>query len=275
MGGDYMDILSSPYIEEINGTRVVKLQGVRSISSERGITVKDAEIMLLENGVIPYRYTGNVRAFGVEGQIKLLKSTVGVAGCGGLGETIAELCARLGIGKLVLCDGDSFDESNLNRQLFSTEDMIGRLKVECAAQRLKAVNSGIEVEAHNIFINMDSIGPIMGKCHLIIDALDNIGDRIMLQDWCSSSKIPMVHGAIGNTLMQVTTLMPGDATLDSIYGKDGQGRIVAGNPAVTVFMCACLEVSEALKVLLENGEGLSRRLLHFNWLYNDYNVFDI
>jgi molybdopterin/thiamine biosynthesis adenylyltransferase len=275
MGGDYMDILSSPYIEEINGTRVVKLQGVRNISRELSLTVKDTEIMLLENGVIPYRYTGNVRAFGAEGQIKLLKSTVGVAGCGGLGETIAELCARLGIGKLVLCDGDSFDESNLNRQLFSTEDMIGRLKVECAAHRLKAVNSGIEVETHNIFINMDSISPIMGKCHLVIDALDNIGDRIMLQDWCSSSKIPMVHGAIGNTLMQVTTLMPGDATLDSIYGKDGQGRIVAGNPAVTVFMCACLEVSEALKVLLENGEILNRRLLHFNWLYNDYNVFDI
>lgn len=266
-----------PYIETVKGVQVIKLDNVRILSNKLGLSIKETELLLLHEGIVPYRYTGNVRYMGVDGQIRLLSSTVCIIGCGGLGGSIAEFCARLGIGKIILVDGDRFEESNLNRQLFSAESLIGKYKAECGKERINAINSAIEVEAYTEFADSDNIKTIIDSSSCVIDALDNIDSRFLLQDACRDLSIPLVHGAIGDTLIHVSTILPGDNSLDNLYGRDTKrGELpLPGNPMVTVALCAALEVSEAAKILLGKGEILRNKLLHFDWLYDDLNIFNV
>lgn len=95
---------------------------------------------------LPPRYQRNYKSLSVEDQAKLGNSTVAIVGCGGLGGSLAEEFAHLGVGKLILVDGDRIEESNLNRQLFATEHNLGQPKVEAARDRLQAVNSGVKLK---------------------------------------------------------------------------------------------------------------------------------
>jgi len=265
------------YSETLKGDTIVRMEKVKKIAKEFSCTLKEVEIEFLARGITPLRYIGNVRAFGTDGQKKLLQSTACIIGCGGLGGSIIELCGRLGIGKLILADGDRFDESNLNRQLLSTEELVGRSKVECAAARVYSLNPAIEVEIHNTYINDENVHSIIQGSHVVIDGLDNAKSRITLQDSCRDLSIPMVHGAIGNTLLHVTSILPGDNSIDKLYSRDVKNGTphIFGNPAVTVFLCAALEVSEALKILLNKGEILKDKLLNFDWLYDDFNIINL
>jgi molybdopterin/thiamine biosynthesis adenylyltransferase len=86
---------------------------------------------------LPPRYQRNYKTISIEDQAKLAASTVAIVGCGGLGGNMAEEFARLGIGTLILVDGDRIEESNLNRQLFATEKNIGQPKVEAAKEQTR------------------------------------------------------------------------------------------------------------------------------------------
>ena len=79
--------------------------------------------------------------FSCNQQEELGEKSVAVIGCGGLGGYAIEMLARVGVGHLRVCDGDAFAETNLNRQLLCTEDMLGKSKAEAAAERIRAVNS--------------------------------------------------------------------------------------------------------------------------------------
>ena len=85
------------------------------------------------------RYLRNKNLISHEEQVKLSQMKVAVLGCGGLGGYVIEMLARLGVGKLILVDFDTFDESNLNRQLISTEKNLGSSKVEEAIKRIKLI----------------------------------------------------------------------------------------------------------------------------------------
>ena len=89
----------------------------------------------------PKRYNRNFHSLSQQDQEKLAKSTVAVVGCGGLGGYMAEELSRLGIGRLILIDGDQHDETNINRQLTATELTLGCWKVQAARERLQQVNS--------------------------------------------------------------------------------------------------------------------------------------
>ena len=99
----------------------------------------------LEQRIIPERYQRNIGTVGIDGQMRLLRSKVGVVGAGGLGGLAIELLARMGIGSLVVIDSDSFTASNLNRQLLSLEGGLGAGKAETAARRVKEINGAVEI----------------------------------------------------------------------------------------------------------------------------------
>lgn len=91
------------------------------------------------------RYTKNVGSIvSPHLQEQLLNSVVAIVGVGGNGGYIAEYVARLGVGKMIIFDGDTFEESNLNRQTFSTEQVLGQKKAQVTLERLTAINSNIE-----------------------------------------------------------------------------------------------------------------------------------
>lgn len=243
-----------------DGTPSVSLQSVRRLAAEHRIPPLEVEIACLESGVVPLRYRRNIGTVGLDGQLKLLRSCVGICGLGGLGGYTLESLARFGIGRLILADCDVFEESNLNRQRLCRESDLGRPKVERALETAAEVNSSVIAVGHHRFVQADNVTEIFQGADLIVDALDTVSCRLALQEGCGKLGIPMVHGAIAGTCGQVMTVFPGDPGLKAVYAtEDDRGvETVVGNPPPTPALVASLQAQEAVKIvcggeLLRNG----------------------
>lgn len=223
------------------------------------------------------RYSRNKELISEDEQKKLSGFTVAVIGLGGLGGHISEQLARLGVGTLVLIDADNVDESNLNRQLFATEDNLGQLKSEAAKERLTRVNSNINLKCYSEYFDESNACEILSGADIVVDAVDNITTRFFLQKICKNLNLPMVHGSIGGWYGQVCFIAPGDDTLDLIY-TDKQGAGVErklGNPSFTPAMIASAEVAETIKYLLGKGELLRNKMLFIDLLMQDYMIINL
>ena len=224
--------------------------------------------------MVEERYIRNISTLSMEENEKLKDFKVCVIGCGGLGGYIIEMLGRIGIGYITAVDGDVFDESNLNRQILSDEDSLGMGKAKKAKIRMKKINSSIYVNSVEDLIDKTNCEKIIKEHHLIIDALDNIKTRFILQEECKKLNIPLIHGAIGGWYGQVSTIFPGDDTLDIIYKNKEELENKLGNPSFTPANIASIQVSEAIKVLLGKGETLSKKLLLIDLLYNEHNLIE-
>lgn len=244
---------------------LIDLASVREISQQLGVSVKEVELAALRRRIMPARYQRNLGTVGWEGQIRLLESTVAVVGAGGLGGWIIEGLARMGVGHLIVIDGDVFEENNLNRQAFSREDLLGQSKAEAARRRVLEVNRAVEVTAHHVWLTEENAEALLQGAQVVVDALDKLPVRIMLQDVCARLGVPMVHGAIGGYIGQVTTVFPGDPGLRALYGEgpvpERGAEVEWGNPAGTPMMVAAWEIQETVKLLIGRGTPLRRRLL--------------
>lgn len=218
------------------------------------------------------RYKRNELALSEDENLSLRDKKVCIVGCGGLGGYIIEMLSRLGVGKLTLVDGDKFVESNLNRQLFSTPFNLGTLKAEAAKERVNLINPDTNVEVYNEFIDKTNAERIIEGHDIVIDALDGKEARLILEDQCGESGIPLIHGAIGGWYGQVGVIYPGSRLLHKIYeGKSEKGiEAKLGNPAFTPALIASIEVSEAVKVLLGRDTELKNNLLFIDILNNDF-----
>ena len=250
---------------------LMSLHTARKLASEMHLTQLEVECAALETGIIPTRYELNIGTIGIEGQLKLLRSCMGVCGLGGLGGYIVESLARFGVGHLILVDGDVFEENNLNRQLLCTEDAPGRPKVEAAEQRVKAVNSSLGTTLHRRFVGPGDIPEVFHDADVVIDALDNVSSRIALEEGCAQLDIPLVHGAIAGSSGQVMTIFPGDPGLKALYsgGEDHGAETIEGNPPTTPALVASLQAQEAVKIIC-GGELLRRGFLLVDTASNVY-----
>lgn len=213
------------------------------------------------------RYEEN-KIFTSAQQAELGTKKVAVVGCGGLGGYAIEMLARTGVGHIVICDGDTFCESNLNRQILCTEGSMGLPKVLMADSRLAVVNSTIQMTAYQNFLDENNGAQILEGCDVVIDALDSVSGKLMLQKVCKELEIPMVHGAIDGWFGQVTTIMPGNDTLSVIYKEGAEVSGEGGSPAFTPAVVAGMQVSEALKVLLGSEDILMRKIMYIDLLSN-------
>jgi len=102
---------------------------------------------------------------------KLIKSCVGIAGCGGLGSNCAVALARIGVGHLIIVDFDIIDQSNLNRQYFFY-NQIGQKKVFALRDNINNINPDVSVDAHDIKLSPSSIVSLFQKCDVIVEAFD-------------------------------------------------------------------------------------------------------
>ncbi len=120
------------------------------------------------------RYLRNHDAISEAEQAILAQKRVLVVGCGGLGGYVIECLARIGVGYLRVVDGDVFDETNLNRQLLSSNMNLGRPKTLAAQQRVMAVNPLVEVEAFQSLLTAENAVQLLEGCDVAVDALDNV-----------------------------------------------------------------------------------------------------
>ena len=253
------------YVEEVDGVRVVDLVSVERIGAEHGLTRRETEVGLLEMDILPRRYLRNVGTLGLDGQRKLFYSCVAFIGLGGLGGYAVECLARLGVGRLVLVDGDVFVDHNLNRQVLSCEGNLGRAKADVAAERVREVNPAVEVIAHAVYATSESLADMLEGADVVIDALDRLPTRMVLQEAAAEAGVPMVHGAIAGMMGQVMTILPGDGGLCLLYG-DGElpeqgAEADLGTPAPTPMLIAALQAQEVVKLLTGEGELLRGRTM--------------
>ena len=215
--------------------------------------------------------------FSKEEMDKLKTSKVCIVGCGGLGGYILELLARVGIGEITIVDGDRFDESNLNRQVLSNAENLGEIKVAEARKRVQQINAEVKLNPIHDFLSIDNAISIIQGSDIVVDALDSIQVRKVLQSACEEVGIPMIHGAIAGWFGQVTTIMPGDRTLDRLYpsGHNKGVETDIGNPSFTPAYVASIEVSEALKVLIGRGEILQNKMMVIDLLDNEVHILPI
>jgi molybdopterin/thiamine biosynthesis adenylyltransferase len=246
---------------------VISLKTTASIVNSKGAPAREVEIAALKQGIIPCRYLRNIGTVGLDGQIKLLQSTVAVAGAGGLGSTVIELLARQGIGHLIIIDNDCFAEENLNRQIMSTEENFGQYKVIAAAKRVKQVNSATTVTTFQERLTRDNGQSLLSGARVVVDGLDNLSSRMVVEQICRQLAIPYVYASIGGFNGQIMTIFPEDVGLSSLYGSSSdmmpeQGiETRIGNPPATVAMIAALQVQEAVKIIAGVGTPIRNKIV--------------
>ena len=121
---------------------------------------------------------------------KLQNSCVMIFGCGAVGSFAIEALARAGIGKIIVLDFDTIEESNINRQLFALDSTIGKKKVDVAAARIHDINPKTSVITYGMFF--DENAEIQERPDFVIDAIDTVKSKITIYKWCQKNKIPFI-----------------------------------------------------------------------------------
>ena len=260
--------------------RVLEEKEALEISRDRGIPLPEVYVAALRLGVCPYRYIRNRETLSLEEQLKLAESKVAVIGAGGLGGWVISLLGRAGVGHLVVVDSDAFDETNLNRQAFSHAENLGKSKAGEARRQMKRINPGIEVSAHHIRLDQSNGKTLLAGCRVIVDALDNVESRLVLEATAQALAVPLVHGALAGFEGQVMSLLPGDQGLRQLYGKgekdkDDQGRpeAVLGVPGITPAVIGAFEAMEAIKILLNRGSLFRHSMVYMDLERGEINRF--
>ena len=265
--GRYIAESAEPWLA-LDGKRhlVISLKTVASISRSKRIPAKEVEITALKQGIIPWRYLRNIGTISLDGQIKLLRSTVAVVGAGGLGGTIIELLARQGVGHLIIIDNDCFTERDLNRQIMSTESNLGEYKVTVAAKRAGEINSATTVTTFRERLTEKNAQKLLGGAQVVVDGLDNLPSRLAVEQACRQLAIPYVYAAIAGFSGQLMTIFPEDVGLPSVYGSSNaipeQGiETKIGNPPATPAIIAALQVQEVVKIITGVGKPARNQIL--------------
>lgn len=142
----------------------------------------------------------NIGLLSAEQQNKLKNATIAVCGLGGLGGVIVEILARSGIESFKILDNDTFDPSNLNRQIFCFTDTLGQYKTDVTEQFLKKINPDIQVEKC-VELTEENVNTFLKGTDVIVLSLDSIIPILLLSRAARLHNIPLVEGwavAFGN-----------------------------------------------------------------------------
>jgi adenylyltransferase/sulfurtransferase len=153
------------------------------------------------------RYARHIvlREIGGEGQRTLLGAAVAVVGAGGIGCPAIQYLAAAGVGRLRVVDDDVVSLDNLQRQtLFGTGD-IRRAKVAVAAEAVARINPDVTVEPMRARIGAGNAADTLGGVDVVLDGSDNFATRLLVSDFCTGARVPLVSAAVGQFQVQVGT----------------------------------------------------------------------
>jgi adenylyltransferase/sulfurtransferase len=213
---------------------------------------------------------------GIEGQEKLLASRALVVGAGGLGSPAAMYLAASGVGTLVICDADTVDLTNLQRQLLHRTSSIGQPKALSARHTLTEINPGIKIIALEQRADGDFLDELVSQSDVVLDCSDNFATRYALNRTCLKFGKPLVSGAATRFDGQVSVFDFRDSAspcYHCLYPEDREAEetrcAVMGVFAPLVGAIGALQAAEALKTLLGAGTSLVGRLLILDLLHMD------
>ena len=215
------------------------------------------------------RYNRQMRIpeFGEQGQEKIKNAKVFVAGIGGLGSISCYYLAAAGVGRLRIVDKDTVDLSNLNRQIIHWTTNLGDAKADSSRSKLRSLNPFCSVEAVQAEITHESCAELVGDCGIIVDAMDNMEARRILNSVSVQKRIPYIYGGVHQLDGMASTFIPGKTPcLECVFPDQGEASsepppaILGPVPGVI----ACLQSIEVIKWILGLPGLLTGRLLCFS-----------
>lgn len=215
------------------------------------------------------RYDRQLRVpeIGVDGQVRLKRSTVLVVGVGGLGGVAAMYLAAAGVGRIRLVEDGVLELSNLNRQLPYSERDLGCSKVDLAARRLRSINSEIVVEALQLRLSVDNVSELLKDVDVVVDGLDNFETRFLLNEACVQAGVPFVHAAVYGFEGRLMTIIPGKGPcLRCLIPQTPTVEEVIPVVGPVPGAIGSLEALETIKIMTGAGKPLVGKLLVFNGL---------
>ncbi len=217
---------------------------------------------------------------GYDGQLALRNARACLIGVGGLGSPIALKLVGMGIGTLRFVDRDIVSRTDLHRQHLYDADAVGRPKVEVALKKLSRLNPDVKLEPVPEALNSSNAGELIGGMDIVIDGLDRIETRYIVNRTCYRLKIPYVYGAATASYGNVSTLIPDqtfclECFMADIKNEDIPSCGVVGVHPSVVGLIASLQVSEAIRVLIGQKPKLLNKLLYVDLKELEFNLLDI
>lgn len=221
----------------------------------------------------------SVREIGPEGQQRINKGSVLIIGCGALGSMVAMQLSGAGVGTIGICDFDTIDISNLQRQFFFKTEEAGKNKSEILAKRIKELNPDVNICVENRLITKKLALDLFPRFDFIIDATDNPDSKKMTGEVSKEKGKPCCIGGVRDFSGQVSTYLPENPRFEEYFGEVSDGGFlpcsIGGVMGPAAALCASVQASEAVKFLSRAGEVLSGKIFLFNLLENKFKVFSL
>jgi len=206
--------------------------------------------------------------FGIEGQEKLVAAHAVIVGAGGLGSPVGLYLASAGVGRITICDSDTVDLTNLQRQIIHRTASVGAPKVASAREAMAALNPEVNVIALSERIEGARLDEIVAGADVVVDATDNFATRHALNRACVKHGKPLISGAAVRFDGQVSVFdfrAANAACYACLFPEEGANEdmpcAVMGVFAPVTGIVGTIQAAETLKVLAGIGETLASRLL--------------
>ncbi len=204
-----------------------------------------------------------VAGFGEAGQQRLKGATVLVSRCGGVGGAVALELAAAGVGRIILAHAGNLKPSDLNRQILMTQDWLGRTRVECAAERLRALNPRLDVVAIPENISEVNAARLVGQADVVADCAPLFEERFLMNREAVRQRKPMVECAMYELEAQIMSIVPGQTPCLACVCPEAPADWRRQFPVfgAVAGMAGCLGAMEVIKLLTGLGEPLRNRIL--------------
>lgn len=229
--------------------------------------------MFTEEELKRYNRQMMMEGWGEETQRKLKNSTVFIAGAGGLGSPVSIYLAVAGIGNIRICDFDSPDWSNLNRQILHDHTRIGTNKAVSAKQTLERINPSINITAITDKIVEENVDEIVGDAEIIVDCMDNFPTRYLLNESAIRKNIPMVYGSIWGMDGRLSFIKSPETPCLRCLFSDSPPKEVFPVLGATPAVIGSLQAMETVKYLTGIGSNIKGKLLVWNGGDTEFRTF--
>ncbi len=209
---------------------------------------------------------------GLEGQKRLKAASVLCIGTGGLGSPLLLYLAAAGVGRIGIVDFDVVDNSNLHRQVIHSTSWVGKPKIESAKNRVLEINPNCQVDLYETRLSSENALDLVRPYDVIVDGTDNFPTRYLVNDACVLLNKPNVYGSIFRFEGQATVFnYEGGPNYRDLYPEPPPPGMVpscaeGGVLGVLCGIIGTIQATEAVKIILGQGNTLSGRLLLYNAL---------
>jgi molybdopterin-synthase adenylyltransferase len=224
----------------------------------------EGNTMITEQDRERYKRQIMIPGWGEAAQKKLACATVFIAGIGGLGSPVSMYLAAAGVGTLVLCDADSIELTNLNRQVLHNDSRIGHYKVESAMQTLQQLNPSIRIIPVREKITRRNAPSLTNGADIIMDCLDNFEARHCLNRTSVKSGIPLIHAGIEGLQGQISFLHPPHTPCLACFHPGSPKKKPVPVLGSTAGILGSIQATEAIKYLTGIGTNIRNRLLFWD-----------